>query len=259
MDKSANDKTAKKPAKKTPWLSIIGIIILIIIIIGVLALVIVVKPGMKNPIVTSAQRLYPAIKEMQTQTNSQLENQAEFRTPAELEADPTGYDDRFVATEGAVSGEESAGVSQNIALNMFENEPYKGYIVDDAIVVIDITGSGPTLKDGSIIRAVGKLFVVKIADIWKLPIIGPNLQKEFGNVEGMSDTVIFLICNGIKVVSTPQPPPTNETAPPGAQGTPSSTAGGAPPATGTTPPAPPEGTKPPEGTTPPATPPKGGK
>jgi hypothetical protein len=261
MDKTASDKTAKKPAKKTPWLSIFGIIVLIIIIGVVLAVVFIVKPGMKNPLVTSATRLAPAITEMQTQTMSQLENQAAFVTPADLEADPTGYDDRYVATEGVVSGEESSGVSQNIALNMFENEPYKGYVVDDAIVVLDITGTGPTLSDGSVIRAVGKLFVVNIKDIWELPVVGPNLKKEFANVEGMSESVIFLICNGIKVVSTPPlKAPAAEGAPPGAQGTPTGTAPGTtPPAAGTTPPA--EGTTPPAGgTTPPATPPaQGGK
>jgi hypothetical protein len=268
MDKTASEKTTKKPAKKSHWLSIFGIIVLVIIIlVGGWLLLFVAKPGMKNPIVQSAERLYPAIKEMQTQTSSQLESQAAFVTPADLEADPTGYDDRFVATEGVVSGEESSGVSQNIALNMFENEPYKGYVVDDAIVVLDITGTGPTLKDGSVIRAVGKLFVVNIEDIWKLPVVGPNLKKEFANVEGMSPTVIFLICNGIKVVSTPPlVPPAPEGTPPGAQGKPATTpsaAGTTPPATGTPPPA--GGTTPPPaGGTPPTPPPppppaKGGK
>lgn len=264
MDKSASGPGAK-PAKKINWLSIFGIVVLVIIIIGVLLMVFIVKPGMKNPLVQSAMRLEPAIKEMETQTMSQLENQAAFATPAQLMTDPTGYDDRFVVTEGSVSGEESMGVSQNIALNVFEDKPYMGYVVDDGIVVLDISGTGPTLLDGSVIRAVGKLLVVRMEDIWALPIVGPNLEKEFAGVEGMSEQVIYLICNNIKVVSTPQrdvpePPIADGTTPP-ADGTTPPADGTAPPADGAAPPA--DGTTPPaEGTTPPAegeTPPPAGE
>jgi hypothetical protein len=260
MDKPAS---AKAPAKKSNWLTIFGILVLVIIVLGILAMVFIVKPGMKNPIVKQVIALEPELEAMKIMTQDQIQNQARMVTPADLDADPYPYGGMFVVTEGTVSQEESIGVNQNIALSVFEDYPVKGYVVDDSLVIIDVTGEGPELKDGSVIKGFGKLFVLRLDDVWALPVVGPNLKTEFGNVEGMADRVVFLLSKGVQVVSTPQAAPADAMAP--AEGSTPPADGTVPPADGTAPPAdavvpPAEGTPPPPaegGTTPP--PAEGGK
>ena len=186
------------------WLSIFGIVALVILVFIVIYAITIWNRAKENPIVQSAMRLEPAIAEMMDMTRSQIENEAAYVPSEQLGKDPTGFDDRYVMTDGAVSKEESIGVEQNMALNIYrDDESYKGYVIDDSVVVVDISGEGPDVAEGTTIMAYGRLFVLRISDIWELPIVGENLRTEFGDVEGMSETVVFLIAKDVEITGLP--------------------------------------------------------
>lgn len=196
------------------WLSIFGIVALVILVFIVIYAIMIWNKAKDNPIIQAAERLNAGIERMSDMTMSQIENEAAYVPAEQLGKDPTGFDDRFVMTDGSVSKEESIGVEQNIALNIYRDEEnYKGYVLDDAVVVVDISGEGPDVAEGATVMAYGMLFVLRIEDIWELPIIGPNLQTEFGDVEGMSETVVFLISTQVEEISPPSEPEETEPLP----------------------------------------------
>jgi hypothetical protein len=204
MDTPKSDQTEQAAPTGINWLTVFGLIVLILLICVVIVAIWIGRQGMRNPIVQSAMRLEPAIEQMKDMTQSQIEQQAAALPAAALGKDPYGFDDRFVVVEGTVSKEESIHVEQNMARNIFSETNYRAYILDEAVVVIDITGEGPDVSDGALIKGFGKVFVVNVKDIWELPVVGPNLEQEFGNVEGMADKVIFLISKGVQVVEEPE-------------------------------------------------------
>lgn len=186
------------------WLSIFGIVALIILVFIVIYAIMIWNQAKESRIVQTALRLEPAIAEMMELTRAQIEEQAAYVPAEQLGADPWGLDDRYVMTDGAVSKEESIGVEQNMALNIYrENENYKGYVLDDAVVVVDITGEGPEVAEGTTVMAYGRLFVLRIEDIWELPVVGENLRQEFGDVEGTAEIVVFLIAKTVEVTALP--------------------------------------------------------
>ncbi|MBN2081738.1 hypothetical protein JW859_05950 [bacterium] len=205
--KSEDKPTGEEKPKGINWLTIIGIVILVVLIGVVIAAAYIWNITKDIPAIQDVMALEPQLKEMEQMTLAQIEEQAEFIQAEDLAKDPYGYKDRYVIVEGTMSKEESIGVSQNIAMNIFKDENYKGYVLDDAIVAIDISGEGDDAPEGATVKAYGKLFVLNIDDVWKIPIVGPNLKQEFANVEGMSDTVVFVIARGIEVLPMEVPAP----------------------------------------------------
>jgi hypothetical protein len=215
--KSEDKSTGENKPRGINWLSILGIAVLIILIFIVIWAVMMMNIAKDNPITKDFISLQPQIEAMQQMTLSQIEEQAVQIDAEELAKDPYPYKNRFLIVEGSMSQEESIGVSENIALNIFSDNPlYKPYILSDAIVAIDITGESEPAPEGATLKAYGQLMILNIADVWKLPIVGPNLEKEFGNVEGMADTVVFLICKAVKIEAMPQT--TEEEGTPGEMG-----------------------------------------
>jgi hypothetical protein len=202
--KSDDKPTGEDKPRGINWLSILGIAVLIILIFLVIWAVMIMNIAKDNPAIKDVSALAPQIEEMQQMTLSQIEDQALVVDAEELGKDPYPYKNRFLIVDGTMSKEESIGVSENIAMNIFSDNPtYKPYILSDAIVAIDITGESEEAAEGAHLRAYGKLLVLNIEDVWTLPIVGPNLKQEFGDVEGMSDRVVFLIAKAVEVVEAP--------------------------------------------------------
>ena len=186
------------------WLGILGIIALVILIFVVIWAIMVWNQAKDNPLIVSLMRMEPALAEMQDLTQAQIEQQGAYLEAELLAKDPDGYVDRFVVVEGSVSAEESMNVNSAIASNLFTDSEYKAFVLDDAVVLVDITGEAPELKDGTAIKGFGKVFVVRMRDIWELPIIGKDLKTEFGDIEGMANKAIFVISKGIEITYVPE-------------------------------------------------------
>lgn len=202
-----SDSTPAAPAPAATPKSSAKTIVLLVLLVLLAGLVFFyampkLKSGMKNPIVQDAVAIYPQLKEMESLTQSQIEDQAEKMDAAALLADPTGLEGRYVVTEGSVNQDESSLVSQNLAMNAWtgDSEKYKGCILDDGLVVIDLTGEMPILSEGARIKCFGKVLAVNLKDVYDLPWVGEDLKKEFGNVEGMSDQVVFFFSKGIQLL-----------------------------------------------------------
>jgi hypothetical protein len=264
MDATAKGDGSKAPRRGINWLSIIGIVILVLLIAGAVWLWWFYNASKSNRLIQAIADLAPALKDMENQTQSQIEQQAQSIEAADVGADPTGFSDRYYVIEGTVSAEESMAVDKEIALGIFSDTEFKGMILDQAVVLIDLLGTAPApLPDGTVVRGYGRLFVLDIEDVWKLPVVGPNLKKEFGGVVGTMRNVPFFLSKGLKVISVPtkggggppvppgqatKPGEPGATTPPAAGGAAAPPAGGAaPPAGGATPPAGGGETKPPAG------------
>jgi hypothetical protein len=193
--------TAKGPSMVT----IVGIIGLVVLL-GVLIYAIPqLRKGMDNPVVKTAVDIYPDVQAMRDMTQSQISDQAERHTAIELKADPTGLSGRYVEVEGDVSRDESMMVSEQIAVNTFNDEDrptIKGCVLDDGLVFLDITGELPDLSEGTRIKGFGKVMTVKVSDIFELPWVGPDLEREFGNMA--SEEVVFFLSKGYQLVAPSQ-------------------------------------------------------
>jgi len=202
--KSEDKSTGEDKPRGINWLSILGIVVLIILIFLVIWAVMIMNITKDNPIAKDVISLQPQIEAMEQMTLSQIEDQAVQIDAEELAKDPYPYKNRFLIVTGSMSQEESIGVSENIALNIFSDNPlYKPYIMSDAVVTIDITGESESAPEGAALKAYGQLLILNINDVWKLPVVGANLKQEFGNVEGMAETVIFLICKAVTIEEMP--------------------------------------------------------
>lgn len=185
------------------WLSILGIFALVVLIIIVIWAMMQWNKAKENPLIISMMRMEPALEQMQDMTQSQIDAEAAHLTAELLGQDPYGYIDRFVVIEGDVSAEESSNVNSNIVASCFSDAEYKAYVLDQAVVMVDISGENQDVKDDTTIRGFGKVFVVRLEDVWDLPIVGEDLEREYANIEGMADEAIFHITKGIEVVSVP--------------------------------------------------------
>jgi len=220
--KSDDKPTGEEKPRGINWLSILGIAVLIILIFIVIWAVMIMNIAKENQLAKDVSALAPQIEAMQQMTLSQIEEQAMVVDAEELSKDPYPYKNRFLIVEGTMSMEESIGVSENIAMNIFSDNPtYKPYVLSDTIVAIDITGESESAPEGAYLRAYGQLLILSLDDVWKLPIVGPNLKTEFGDVEGMSDRVVFLIARAVEIVATP--PDVEEEPLPGEMGSESRT------------------------------------
>jgi len=200
---SGPKKDAPKAAKKgINWLSIIGIVVLVVVIAAVIYLMMIWNQTKDNRLIQGFMNIEPKLQEMQEKyTQAQIDEMAQHVEAVKLAEDPTGYDDAYVVIDGTVSAEETDVVDLNIARNVFSDTKLKAYVLDQAIVMVDITGTGATYPEGTVLRGYGVVLNVKLDDIWKLPIVGPNLKKEFDGVQGMSDQVTFFFSKGVKLVA----------------------------------------------------------
>lgn len=206
-----SDSTQGAPASPAPPKSsakTIVLLVLLLILMGTVFFYLMpqLNKAKKNPIVQDAVSMYPQLKEMETLTQSQIEQQAEKVDAVELVKDPTGLKDRFVVTEGDVNRDESSMVSENLAMNAWtgDSDKYKGCIIGDGLVVIDLSGEMEDYKEGTRIRCFGKVLPIKLQDVYDLPWVGPDLKKEFGNIEGMDEQVVFFFTKGAQLVAMPQ-------------------------------------------------------
>jgi hypothetical protein len=199
------DTTPKKEdaPKGINWLSILGIFALVVLIVIVIWAMMLWNKSKDNPLLISMQRIAPALEQMQDMTQSQIDAEAAHMTAELLAKDPYGYIDRFVVIDGDVSAEESNNVNSNIVASCFSDAEYKAYVLDEAVVLVDISGENVDVKDGTTIRGFGKVFVVRLEDVWDLPIVGEGLEREYANIEGMATEAIFHISKGIEVISVP--------------------------------------------------------
>lgn len=275
MDATGKGDSPKVQRKGINWLSIFGIVILVVLIAAVIWLMMIWNQGKDNRLIQSIADLAPGLQEMQDLTQSQIKDQARPISASDLAKDPEGWGEQFYVIEGTVSAEGTGTIDENIALNIFSDTKFKGFLLDEAVVLIDITGEAAAVPDGTVIRGFGKVFTLNIEDVWKLPVVGPNLKREFAN-SGMEPKVAFFISKGVEVISVPTknggpPIPPAQAGGPGTtppEGETPADAGATPPAGETAPPAegetapPAEGETPPPaeggGTTPPATPPPAG-
>jgi hypothetical protein len=203
---SPSPATPAAPAGKGPSLiTVVGLIALAVLIVVLIYAYVNLKAGMNNPVVQDVIKISPAVKEMADMTQSQISEQAEKHTAEELMKDPSGLSGRYVQVEGDVSRDESMMVSEQIAVNAFSDEDrpgIKGCVLDDGLVFLDITGELPELSEGTRIRGFGKVLEVNVKDIFALPWVGPDLKKEFGNLEG--EKVVIFLSKGYQEVAPAQ-------------------------------------------------------
>ncbi len=193
------DQAPKKTADKKGinWLNVIGLVVLVLIVAAVIFLFPILKAAQENKVVIDVSGMQPWLAKMETMTKSQIANEAEHLTATDLLASPTGLEGRWVVTWGVVSAEESNMVAGNIARNVMSEKNYPAFILDDGLVFVDVTGEGElTVPDGTMITGYGKVFILRLEDVWSIPIVGPDLKKEFGNLEDMEQQVVFFLSKG---------------------------------------------------------------
>lgn len=209
--------TASAPNKRT-GLTVLLYVLLIAAIVAALWAMSVMRKVESIPTVQRAVAIFPQLEEMKDLTQSQIEQRASFNSAADALESPHALSGRFVVIDGEVQGEESTMVNQNMqAANMtveaFEGDGYKSYVLDEGLVLVDITGERSQFGQGDIVRGFGMLLVVDIKDIWELPFVGPDLKSEFGDIEGTAESVVFLFSKGVKQISAEEMTPSKTDSP----------------------------------------------
>lgn len=196
------DQTPKKTetSKGINWLNVIGLVILILVIGLVVVLFPILKGMQENKIVQDVSGMQPWLTTMETMTKAQIANEAQHTAAKDLLASPTGLEGRWVVTWGTVCADESNAVAGNIARNVMSEKNYPAFILDDGLVFVDITGEGElSVPDETIITGYGKVFVLQLKDVWAIPIVGPDLQKDFGNLKDTEQQVVFFLSKGYDI------------------------------------------------------------
>jgi hypothetical protein len=276
-----NDKqaSATSPAPRKSSGLVTFLWILVILSIGVAIYGYNVKNKVENlPTIKQLLTKVPQLKDLDTMTQSQIEQQGEPINAVDLAADPETVQGRYVVVDGTVQAAESSMADENLAAADFSSDAfsgdkagsYKGYVLEDGVVLVDIstdTNKKP-IPGGTPVRGFGMVVIVNISDIWDLPFVGKDLKNQFGNIKNSAKQVVFVFSQGVKEIKMEEmTPPKGAPMSGKTPNSPTAGPGGAP---GTTPPATPPGTTPPTtppgggtppatppGTTPPATPPGG--
>jgi len=158
----------------------------------------------ENKLIQQAERLYEGVRAMDDMTLAQISNQAHHITAADLIDSPHGLDDRFVVLDGFVCKEQSIAVSTNMASEVFDGENYTSYVLDDQVVFVDISGGKQQFADGDHIQGHGKVFVLRVGDLFNVPVLGEDLQREFGGSLDENEEVIFFLSKGVEQLDVPQ-------------------------------------------------------
>jgi hypothetical protein len=214
------------------------------------------------PSIKRLEAKLPQLVELDKKTQMEIEHEGEAINAIDLASAPDTVQGRYVIVDGVVQSTETNVVDSNLAAADFSADAfsgeqagqYKGYVLDDGVVLVDISGDHKDVKGGQAVRGYGMVVTVDIADIWELPFVGADLKKQFGNIKDTAKSVVFVFSKGIKEITLEEM--TRVKGAPGAGGAPPGGMGNAPTGEGTTPP-PGEGTTPPPGggETPPGTPP----
>jgi hypothetical protein len=203
----ANDEKATKTEEKkqggSRWLSYFGIAALILLVIVVIWAMATVNKAKQNPMIQTAIEMMDWVEKMDEMSQSQIDQQAQHVTAVDLANDPEGYGGWWTI-DGHVSREESQHITAQIAGSIMSDENYGAYLLDDGVVLVDISGENVEVPDGAYIKGFGKPATLYIDDVWELPIIGPDLEQEYSNVQGMEDHVVFFISKGIEILEIPE-------------------------------------------------------
>lgn len=178
----------------------------LIILCVVIALIPLIWPMMlwnqakDNPLASSNRQIELAFDEFQDMTQSQINELATHLTAQSLAKDPYGYAGQLVVVEGKVGSNEGNNVNAYVVASSFSDSGYSAYVLDEAVVLVDISGENQDVKYGTTIRGFGMVFVVRLEDVWDLPFVGVHQEPEYVNVEGGAEEVVFHISKGIEVV-----------------------------------------------------------
>lgn len=199
--KNDNPKKMKRKPRTNMWRALIVALLIGGGIIGSMLL----REFRDNKLIQQAERLYDGVKEMEPLTLAQISQQAHHTTAAELVTSPHGLDDRYVVLDGTVSKEQSIAISANMASEVFDAQNYTSYVLDDELVFVDISGEPSHYGDGERIQGHGKVFVLRVGDLFNLPILGEDLQREFGSSLDENDEVVFFLSKGVELLDKAAP------------------------------------------------------
>lgn len=158
----------------------------------------------ENRLIQKAEHLYEGVRSMDDMTLAQISQQAHHTTAAKLIENPKGLDDRFVVLDGTVCKEQSIAISANMANEIFQGQNYTSYVLDDQVVFVDISGESTQFAEGDHVQGHGRVFVLRIGDLFAVPILGDDLQREFGDSLSEDDEVIFFLSKGVQLLDEPK-------------------------------------------------------
>jgi hypothetical protein len=208
-----NDKqaSATSPAPRKSSGLVTFLWILVILSIGVAIYGYNVKNKVENlPTIKQLLTKVPQLKDLDTMTQSQIEQQGEPINAVDLAADPETVQGRYVVVDGTVQAAESSMADENLAAADFSSDAfsgdkagsYKGYVLEDGVVLVDIstdTNKKP-IPGGTPVRGFGMVVIVNISDIWDLPFVGKDLKNQFGNIKNSAKQVVFVFSQGVKEI-----------------------------------------------------------
>ncbi|MCB1215970.1 hypothetical protein KDL44_01155 [bacterium] len=203
MDQSVNSDNAATGAKQGGFKLWRAVIVALLIGGGIIGSMLL-REFRENKLIQQAERLYEGVKAMDELTLAQISQQAHHTSAHELLESPHGLDDRFVVLDGTVSKEQSIAVSSNMASEVFNGEDYCSYVLDDQLVFVDISGGRSNFGEGDHIQGHGKVFVLRVGDLFNLPVLGEDLQKEFGSSLNEEDEVVFFLSKGVEQLDVPK-------------------------------------------------------
>lgn len=213
MDSSSNQPGAQMPQQSsyTPpppppppqkkgfnWLACCGITCLVLIVIG--ALLFWGCWQFISPFVGMGVEMAKVGESVTSTDATTIRSAAVDVSTTDLVDTTNVFEDQWLALEGVITGDFGGGAQ--FSSGSFNAEDATQYTLEDNIIVLDMSQAPRVALAGDRLRAYGKIAVMDMTEMEKMPLVGQAIKQEMQNDPEMAKTMkmIFFIAKEVEAV-----------------------------------------------------------
>ena len=169
------------------WLACCGITCLVLLIIG--GVVGYCGYRFAQPFLNIGMQMVQVAETVEATDIATIKAEA-METDAEaLAANPTVYKGKWLAIEGVITSQSGPMADMQGAFNAEDATPY---ILENSVMVLDITKQAPVGGVGDRVRAYGQCMVWDLMELEKLPFVGKQIAEEMANEPALQGRTMMI-------------------------------------------------------------------